>query len=255
MTHRETLYTNYEDALFTLMMDSVAQSEGERLLLENARLNQDPDAALPESLLRRCQKTIDRAFAKQKRKATGRATKKVFKVLPLVAVIVATMAVLAYAAFPEFRSGVLNLMLKHNASSIDWSFVDDTGIDAQSAIPESPTFMAELPEGYELFNYWNNSDMEQADYRSKTAEDGRIIISVLHGENASANTDIQESDYYEQILIQKYLAMLIVKDGQTCITWGDPNIPCYVMLRTTGMDFSIAKQIAESIIVQELQEK
>lgn len=255
MTHRETLYTNYEDALFTLMMDSVAQSEGERLLLENARLNQDPDAALPESLLRRCQKTIDRAFAKQKRKATGRATKKVFKVLPLVAVIVATMAVLAYAAFPEFRSDVLNLMLKHNASSIDWSFVDDTGTDAQSAIPESPTFMVELPEGYELFDYWNNDAMEQADYRSKTAEDGCISISVLHGENTSTNTDIQESDYYEQILIHGYEAILTIKNGLIRITWGDPDIQCYVTIKITGMDFAAAKQVAESVIVQELQEK
>lgn len=255
MTHRETLYTNYEDALFTLMMDSVAQSEGERLLLENARLNQDPDAALPESLLRRCQKTIDQAFAKQTRKTAGRATKKIVKLLPFVAIIIVMMAVLAYAAFPEFRSGVLNLMLKHNASSIDWSFEDDNGIDAQSDVPESPTFSVGLPEGYVLVDYWNNDAMEQADYQSKTAEDECISISVLHGEYTSTNTDIQESDYYEQILIQKYSAMLIVKDEQTCITWGDPDIPCYVTLRATGMDITAAKQLAESVIVQELQEK
>lgn len=255
MTHRETLYANYEDALFTLMMDSVAQSEGERLLRENARLNQDPDAALSEPFLRRCRQTIDRAFAKKTRQTAGRTAKKVVKILPLVAAIIATMAVLAYAAFPEFRADVLNLMLKHNANSIGWSFVDDNGIEAQSALPESPTFTVVLPDEYELSEYWSKSDMEQADYRSKTTEDGRIVISVLHGGNASTNTDIQEADYYEEILIQEYHAMLMVKDGLTCITWGDPDLPCYVTLRVTGMDVTAAKQIAESIVVQELQEK
>lgn len=253
MTHRDTLYANYEDALFALMMDSVVQSEGKRLLAEKERLEQDPDAALSEALQRRCMKTIDRAFAKQKRRAAGRTAKKVFKLLPLVAVIIAAMAVLAYAAFPEFRADVLNLLLRNNTGSIDWSFVDNKGIDAQSDIPESPTFTVELPAGYELSEYWYSSDMEQADYRSKITEDGRIIISVLHGENAATNTDIQEADYYEQTSIQGYDAVLTIKDGLICIVWGDPDIQCYVALRVTEIDSAVAKQIAESVVVQELQ--
>lgn len=255
MTHRETLYTNYEDALFTLMMDSVAQSEGERLLLENARLNQDPDAALPESLLRRCQKTIDRAFAKQKRKATGRITKKIVKFLPFVAIIIVMMAVLAYAAFPEFRSGVLNLMLKHNASSIDWSFVDDNGIDAQSDIPESPTFTVELPEGYVLVAYSNSTQTEEAIYLNQYDEAESIIISVLHSAFTTASSDIEDADYYEQTTVQEYKAVLTVKDGLTRLIWGSDDIPCYVVLETTNPDFDAVKQIAESVIVQELQGK
>lgn len=253
MTHRDTLYANYEDALFALMMDSVVQSEGKRLLAEKERLEQDPDAALSEALQRRCMKTIDRAFAKQKRRAAGRTAKKVFKLLPLVAVIIAAMAVLAYAAFPEFRADVLNLLLRNNTSSIDWSFVDDKGIDAQSDIPESPTFTVDLPVGYELSEYWYSSDMEQADYQSKITEDGRIIISILHGENATAISDIENADYYEQTLIQGYTAILTIKDETTSIVWGDPNIQCYVILKTTGIEVSAAKQIAESVVVQELQ--
>lgn len=253
MTQRETLYANYEDALFTLMMDSVAQSEGERLLRENARLNQDPDAALPEPLLRRCLKTMDRAFSKQHRQAAGRAARKVIKFLPLVAVIIAMMAVLAYAAFPEFRADVLNLLVKHNTNSIDWSFEDGTGIDAQSAVPESPTFTVELPEGYVLMDYWSNSDTEQAKYLSQNDSDQSIIISILHGSYTTTNTDIESADNYEQTLVQGYNAVLMVKDGVTNIVWGDPDIQCYVTLRVTGTDLGTAKQIAERISVKELQ--
>lgn len=253
MTQRETLYANYEDALFTLMMDSVAQSEGERLLRENARLNQDPDAALPEPLLRRCLKTMDRAFSKQHRQAAGRAARKVIKFLPLVAVIIAMMAVLAYAAFPEFRADVLNLLVKHNTNSIDWSFEDGTGIDAQSAVPESPTFTVELPEGYVLFEYSNSDYTEQAKYLNQNDETRSITISVLHSEYTATNTDIEGVNYYEQTIIQGYAAILTVKDGLTCITWGNKELPCYVTIKATGMDIVTAKQIAESIVVQELQ--
>lgn len=255
MTQRETLYANYEDALFTLMMDSVAQSEGERLLRENARLNQDPDAALPEPLLRRCLKTMDRAFSKQHRQAAGRAARKVIKFLPLVAVIIAMMAVLAYAAFPEFRADVLNLLVKHNTNSIDWSFEDGTGIDAQSAVPESPTFTVELPEGYVLAEFWNNTKIEQATYLNQYDESQNIIISVLHSAYTTASSDIEDADYYEQTKIQEYKAVLTIKDGLTHLIWGSNEIPCYVVLEATNLDFAVVKQIAESVIVKELQEK
>lgn len=253
MTHRDTLYANYEDALFALMMDSVVQSEGKRLLAEKERLEQDPDAALSEALQRRCMKTIDRAFAKQKRRAAGRTAKKVFKLLPLVAVIIAAMAVLAYAAFPEFRADVLNLLLRNNTGSIDWSFVDDKGIDAQSDIPESPTFTVDLPVGYELSEYWSTYFTEEAKYLYQNDESHSITISVLHSGYTATNTDIEDVDYYEQTIIQGYPAVLTVKDGLTCITWGNKELPCYVTLKTTGIDFTISKQIAESVVVQELQ--
>lgn len=253
MTHRDTLYRNYEDALFALMMESVVQSEGERLLRENVRLKQDPDAALSEALQRRCRKTIDRAFAKQTRQAAGRTAKKVFKVLPLVAVVVAAMVMFAYAAFPEFRSDVLNLLVKHNANSINWSFTDDNEIDAQSAVPESPTFSVQLPEEYVLVAYSNAPDMEQAKYQNMQQDDDYIIISVLHGESAATNTDIQDADYYEEMSIQGYRAILTVKDQLTYITWGDKVLPCYVTLKTTNADLTTARQIAESVVVQELQ--
>lgn len=253
MTHRETLYANYEDALFTLMMDSVAQSEGERLLRENARLNQDPDAALSEPFLRRCRQTIDRAFAKKTRQTAGRTAKKVVKILPLVAAIIATLAVLAYAAFPEFRADVLNLLLQHNTKSINWSFTEDNEINGQSDDLESPNFSVQLPEGYVLAAYANNTQTEEAKYLNQNDETQSIIISVLHNGFAAVNTDAEDADYYEESMIQGYKSVLIVKDDLTYITWGDKTHPCYVTLKSTGLDLGTAKQIAESIVVQELQ--
>lgn len=69
MKSREQLQEEYEEALFTLMMDYVAQADGKQYLEENERLKNDPAAQIPESVDQRCLQTIQRAF--QRRKAAA----------------------------------------------------------------------------------------------------------------------------------------------------------------------------------------
>ena len=57
MSRTEQLYESYEDALFALLMDKVAKAEGARLLEENERLQNDPNAAVPEHIDKACMDT------------------------------------------------------------------------------------------------------------------------------------------------------------------------------------------------------
>ena len=47
MNRREQLEENYADSLFTLLMDHVAEVQGNQALEENRRLREDPDAEVP----------------------------------------------------------------------------------------------------------------------------------------------------------------------------------------------------------------
>ena len=58
MKKHERLLEEYEDAYFALLMEEVAKKEGERLEALNEALQSDPEAAVPESLDRRCMETI-----------------------------------------------------------------------------------------------------------------------------------------------------------------------------------------------------
>ena len=49
MANRETRKEQYEDALFALLMDEMAQEDGKELLRLNEQLKQDPGAAVPEA--------------------------------------------------------------------------------------------------------------------------------------------------------------------------------------------------------------
>ena len=107
MSNREQLFEKYEDALFALLMDDLAEVEGERLLELNEELKADPDAAVPIDVQQRCIAVINREFAKKKRTASRQRAKKVLKILPWAVVIAMALMAVAMAAFPSFRAGVL----------------------------------------------------------------------------------------------------------------------------------------------------
>ena len=62
MTHHEKLVERYEDALFALMMEDVAETEGEKLQELNEQLKRDPSAEIPRELDERCIRTIRTEF-------------------------------------------------------------------------------------------------------------------------------------------------------------------------------------------------
>ena len=58
MTQKEQLWENYEDAVFAILMDAVAEQEGEKGLQLMEELEHDPSAQVPEEVQRRAEKTI-----------------------------------------------------------------------------------------------------------------------------------------------------------------------------------------------------
>lgn len=111
MTERERLIQQYEDALFALLMEEVAQAEGEEALRLNEQLQHDPNAAIPEDTQRRCERTIRSAFAKQTARRVRRRTWKVLRRVAVVAMLGVILLTTTFAAFPQFRVTTLNAML------------------------------------------------------------------------------------------------------------------------------------------------
>ena len=62
MKSKEQPWEDYEDALFALLMDKVAEDEGVRLYEENERLRRDPAAEVPPEFDRKSREAIIRAF-------------------------------------------------------------------------------------------------------------------------------------------------------------------------------------------------
>ena len=112
MTHHEKLVERYEDALFALMMEDVAETEGEKLQELNEQLKCDPAAEIPEELDERCIRTIRTEFGKKNFKSARRGAVRVFRVISAATLIMMLLFTTAFAASPSFRTQTLTALVE-----------------------------------------------------------------------------------------------------------------------------------------------
>ena len=189
MANRETRKEQYEDALFALLMDEMAQEDGEELLRLNEQLKQDPGAAVPEAVQRRCEKVIGTAFSRRQFRATGRRTVRWLGRLLLAAILGVLLFTAAFALSEDVRVATLNAVLEvmddrtritfEEAPSGAGQFDASNQADTASGLEYHYNIALEwIPEGFELDsgNYKENGTSDYVIYRSP--QDGMIEVCV-----------------------------------------------------------------------------
>lgn len=244
MTNREKLQENYEDALFALLMDDFAQQEGERLIQENEALKDDPAAAVPEDVSRRCLQTIRWALFRHKHKASVKGVGRVFGRLAIAVVLVVALFTTAFAASPEFRAGTLNMLLSFNEKATTWQF-PISGSD--SIDTDLNVSLGQIPEGYSISNTEQNRFMVEKTYSNPSGAE--IKLRVFLAESASFNFDTENSDYYEETTVQRYPAVITDKHGVTSIAWADEARQIMISIDATDLSIEDMKTLAAGVII------
>ena len=135
MTTREQLEEQYEDAYFALLMHKIAEQDGARLEHLNEELQNDPAAAVPEEIDRKCLKTIDRYFAQKRHAGYWRTSKKILGRVGIVAAIVMLLFTTAFALSEEFRVTTLNLLITIEEKYTELHMEETEDPTADSACP------------------------------------------------------------------------------------------------------------------------
>ena len=205
MANRETRKEQYEDALFALLMDEMAQEDGEELLRLNEALKQDPYAAVPEAVQHRCEKVIGTAFSRRQFQTTGRRTARWFGRLLLAAILGILLFSAAFALSEDVRVATLNIVLEVMDDHTRITFEEDPyGGAGQSGSAGQPDTTSDLeyhynialewiPEGFVLDggNYEENGTSDYVVYRSQ--QDGTINVSVTpYSTGLVANFDTED---------------------------------------------------------------
>ncbi len=112
MTKHDHLMEQYEDALFALLMDGVAEAEGEEALLLNEVLMKDPTAEVPEEINKHCENTIRTAFAQKRMRAARHTAMRCLVKIALVAVISGLLFTAAFALSEDVRVSTLNAIIQ-----------------------------------------------------------------------------------------------------------------------------------------------
>lgn len=248
MTRREQLQEQYEDALFALLMDEVAESEGMKALAENERLKQDTESEVPTEVVRRCRKTIDREFAKQSVRSVGRLSWKVIHKVAIVALLGIFLFSAAFAVSEDFRVGTLNLVIDLCGEYADFSFQGSSPAKMGQEATNTAFEVGWLPAGFELKEQHSGQSSDWVEYEGPNGEIINIDLSFL-GPSGISGVDTEDAEV-KNVIINGYEATLIVKDYiQAVIPISGQLQILYILAVGNTLNEADVIRIAESITI------
>lgn len=215
MTNHEKLLQEYEDALFALLMEEVAQAEGEAALALNERLLSDPDAAMPESMQRRCEKAIHDGFAQQNRQRARRRAWRIAKRAALAAALGALMFTTAFAVSEDFRIATVNAMIKVYENRTEIQFQGGTAAGQQRSAQSEENGGLEyqynialewMPDGYEFESGKSNGSGDRISFANSI---GALLEVDIHRYNEHTVYNLNTEDCSDKnVTIQGHSATL-----------------------------------------------
>ena len=185
MTREEQLMQEYEDLTFKILMDRVSQAEGARLLEENERLLADPAAAVPESVQRRTEKTIQDAFDGRKKEFVHRSLRRALKVAVIAAILLATTATVVFAVSPTARAKMKNTIRNVYETHTDFNYTGDTQSPEELEITTGW-----LPEGFSVQDEGSIGTHTWEDYINATGD----TINIQKSYPISMAVDTENAD-------------------------------------------------------------
>lgn len=220
MKNREQLWEDYEEARFALLMDALAEAEGEEALRLSEALNRDPERALPPEVDRRCEAVIREAFVQRRLHATGRTAVRWLTKVLVAAMLGAVMFAAAFALSEDVRVATLNAVIKVMDDRTQITFEGASGDTGGTAAPPAEGTAAEdgleyhynialewVPEGFELEG-GSEADGGMVNYLSPV--DGLLAVSVIpYSENSVLNLNTEDCTKRE-ITVQGHPATLYV---------------------------------------------
>lgn len=249
MSNREQLFEKYEDALFALLMDDLAEVEGERLLELNEALKDDPDAAVPIDVQQRCIDIINREFAKKKRTASRQRAKKVLKIFPWAVVIAMALMAVAMAAFPAFRAGVYNIFKSSTTEYTSWSF-GDSSFDQSKKWDSDLSFTLDIPEEFVAREVITNQFYERVYFENNDGSNSSFSVVYSDNPNNVAFSNNENILDRRTLILQGYEAEFLSNNTSIWVNWANPNVPCYFSIESSFVDEQVVINILESLALK-----
>ena len=246
MNRREQLIDNYEDALFAVLMDKVAQDEGAKLREENQRLREDPAAEVPEHVDAVARKTIRKAFVGQNRRSALHVAKRVLNTVALIVLISSAIFATAYAAFPDMRVKTLNLLIQSSDVASRLSLVQEGSASGHENTEEIMLCGYSLPklDGFSVLDQSEDRHGGWIKYKNNE-KDATIRISISDAKTAYVDT---ENVNIEEISIQGFSGVMITKGNHITISWSEPEHKNHILVDCMNLSQSFAVGVADQIV-------
>ena len=244
MTKQEMLYEQYNDALFRLLMHSVAQHQGQQYQEENQALKAQ-EGVPSETAKRRCLRTISRQVRRGHARAAARTASRVLSKAAVVMLLVISCLTAAFAVSPVFRSDALRWAVATFGDHAEYRFNQTEGGVQYQGIE-----VGWLPEGYELVESDAPDRVILRRYiKSSSGVKSSIDVRAISFFDEGVFKVDTEADQIYQVSVQNTLATVVQKEECVQITWMYPKSNCIVTLYGDNISTETALRIAQSIVL------
>ncbi|NTV91485.1 MAG: DUF4367 domain-containing protein [Clostridiales bacterium] len=219
--NREDIYNDYEDSLFRLVMNKVAEKEGESLAREAKNLKESPEYILTGEVEKSFADLLDAQIKKKKQNGKKPGTRKVFKRTITVIAALFVLFSISIMSVSAFRIKIFNLIIDVNEKYTSFQLQGTEEPSTESQLPADwksaygPTY---VPEGYRA-SYVNNTVPIKIILFSNTKDSSLEIVYSEYGVDSNLSIDTENADYSKDITINDNDGMIVEKAGMVTAIW------------------------------------
>lgn len=240
MTHYEKMRENYEDAVFYLLMDQLADKQGEEYKKINEQLKNDSTFEVPNEIRQACFRTIRKEFTKTHRADAKRIARKVFQRAAILIAILTLLITGALAVSPELRARALNLVIE--------TFDGHANIHFFPSKKESSMGMIELgwlPDGY-VCTYKSDENT----IWNFIGEGEHWITLIVSPDSSGIDLDTEDASTVENMYIGDCQGLYVERPDDNSLIWGNSNMEKGFVLASDNLDKATIKKIVENIFIK-----
>ena len=242
MNNKDKIYNDFEDALFRAAVHRAAETEGERLLLEDDFMDGVNDIGERRVQF---QALLDQELKKRKHENPFR-TKQALRKGAIVLAAVFILFAISMISVSAFRNQVFSFVLDITEKYTIFHLQENEGGSSDQLIEDwenayMPTY---VPEGYETGEYYFDSDTKLITFIHSQDENQNIYYSEYTGSSTIA-LDTENADKVEPVDIRGNEGMVVLKGDRVTIIWAIDD----KMFTLFGYaDQEIMLKIAESVV-------
>ena len=239
--NKQKLYDDYEDSLFRLIMNEVAEKEGMLFEKENEILKNDPEYMPSQKAVKKFKKQLNACHRRNliKKLHIAKAINKI-AVVVLIMVVVFTTAMVSADAF---RIEVLNYLIHMEDKYTSFRLIDSSdriklGIEWKDSY--APTY---VPKGYEVSDSYLSDTFKKVIFQNKQDKDSYILYTESGASNTLA-VDTEEASLIEAVKINQTEGTAVTKGSLISVIWEMGN---HIFVIEGPIDKEELVKVAESV--------
>lgn len=238
----EQLRAEYDEALFSLLMEEVMIAEGEALLAENERLKLDSDFVITDEMDQRMLSAIDRKFNEKEFNSKTRGLRQILTKSIAAVFAFVFMTGVACGINPTVRATTIELIVQFSEKATSL-FVSN--IEHSSTI-DSTYSVDYIPNGFYQYSELIEGRFEMYEFKD---DSGAVIsVQITHSKGALiSSVDTENAEKVETIRVNGNEGLLIEKNNRIHISIVDVTKNDFIDVVCTGVDSDTAMKVAQSI--------